>query len=103
MLLGFITRVDISEYTECTYLPHHPVVREDKATTKIRPIFNALARTKGGLSLNDCLEVGPNINPDLLTTLARFRLPTIALIADIKKVFLRISLKEKDGDLVRFL
>ena len=100
---GFIARIDIADRAGCTYLPHRPVVREDKTTTKIRPVFNASARTKGGLSLNDCLEVGPNLNPDLFTTLVRFRLPTIALIADIEKAFLQILLTEEDSDLVRFL
>ncbi|GFX20239.1 integrase catalytic domain-containing protein [Trichonephila clavipes] len=37
------------------YLPHRPVIKE-KSTSKIRPIFDASARTKSSPSLNDCLE-----------------------------------------------
>ena len=40
------------------YLPHHPVVREDKITTKLRIVYDASARTSGP-SLNDCLYAGP--------------------------------------------
>jgi hypothetical protein len=49
-----------------TYLPHHPVYRTEKATTKIRPAFDGAAKSKYGPSLNDVLETGPNLNPDLL-------------------------------------
>ena len=36
-----------------SYLPHHPVVREDKATTKTRIVFDGSAKAEGGKSLND--------------------------------------------------
>ena len=43
------------------YLPHHPVVREDKSITKLRIVYDASARTSGP-SLNDCLYAGPKFN-----------------------------------------
>ena len=35
------------------YLPHRPVVRSDKETTRVRPVFDASSKEKGGKSLND--------------------------------------------------
>lgn len=55
------------------YLPHHPVFRQDKLTSKCRIVFDASAKTKDGVSLNDCLLEGPNILPDMIQVLIRFR------------------------------
>lgn len=85
------------------YLPHHAVLREDKMTTKLRVVFDALSHEDGCPSLNNCLLTGPNLNPDLLGILIRFRLHDIAFTADIKKTFLQIFLAAKDRDAVRFL
>jgi hypothetical protein len=40
---------------EVRYLPHHPIFRHDKATTKCRVVFDGSAKTGEGVSLNDCL------------------------------------------------
>ncbi|XP_064792902.1 uncharacterized protein LOC135513859 [Oncorhynchus masou masou] len=85
------------------YLSHHAVLREDKVTTKLRVVFDASSHEDGCPSLNDCLLTGPNLNPDLLSILIKFRLHEIAFMADIKKAFLQISLAERDRDAVRFL
>ncbi len=86
-----------------TYLPHHPVIREDSVTTKIRPVFDGSAKGGGCPSLNDALECGPNLNPELLAVLMRFRQFPIVWIADITKAFLQIELTEEDAEAVRFL
>ena len=41
------------------YLPHRPVLREDKETTKIQAVFDASCALDGP-SLNDCLYSGPD-------------------------------------------
>jgi hypothetical protein len=84
-------------------MPHRPVVREHHSTTKVRPVFDASATAENGISLNDCLEVGPNLLPDLVEVLLRFRRNKIALNADIAKAFLQIALHEKERDVHRFL
>lgn len=84
------------------HMPHHAVVREDKATTKLRVVFDASSHDEDSPSLNDCLHTGPNLNPNLLDVL-KFRLHEIAFTADITKAFLQISLAEKDKDADRFL
>lgn len=43
------------------YIPHHPVIRRDKETTKVRIVYGASAR-KSGPSLNDFLYTGPSLN-----------------------------------------
>ena len=99
----FVEVADIDYNGLHTYLPHHPVYRKDKATTKIRPVFDGAAKTKYGPSLNEVLETGPNLNPDLLSVLLRFRLHKIAWIADIEKAFLNIALQPEDAEAIRFL
>ena len=56
------------------YMPHHAVLREDKVTTKLRVVFDASSHEEGCPSLNDCLLTGPNLNPNLLDVIIKFRL-----------------------------
>jgi hypothetical protein len=72
---GFTSKVEAPDQPTTTlkfYLPHRPVIRSKVVTTKIRPVFDASTRTEEDLSLNDCLETGENLNPELLTVLLRF-------------------------------
>lgn len=55
------------------------------------------------MSLNKCLDTGPNLNPELLSVLLKFRENRIAVTADIEKAFLQISIVENDRDALRFL
>ena len=100
--LGFVSIVPPTS-EPVTYLPHHPVIRKDKTTTKIRPVFDGSAKTRDGCCLNDCLETGPNLNPDLLAVLLRFRQHRVAWTADIQKAFLMVELNEADSNTIRFL
>jgi hypothetical protein len=85
------------------YLPHRPVVRESSTSTKVRPVFDASAKGPNNISLNDCLETGPNLVPCLVDILLRFRRWPVAVVADIKKAFLQISCRKEDQDVHRFL
>ncbi|GFW58301.1 integrase catalytic domain-containing protein [Trichonephila clavipes] len=96
---GIIERVNMSldkNINTGYFLPHHAVVREQKDSTKVRIVFDASSKGKGALSLNDCLESGPNLNPDLLKIILRFRLHKIAFCADIQRAFLEIEIVEED-------
>ena len=85
------------------YMPHHPVVKESRVTTKVRPVFDASAPGRNGVSLNDCLETGPSLLPNLPEILIRFRRWKVALTADITKAFLQIKVRREDQDVHRFL
>ena len=104
MKQGIVELVDPSEEDpKCVhYLPHHAVVRQDKQTTKVRVVYDASVRTTGP-SLNDCLHVGPKLHTKIFDILLRFRVHRIAIIADIEKAFLMISVAKKDRDVLRFL
>ena len=50
------------ESSKSFYLPHHSVLEESSTTTtKLRLIFNALAKITSGVSLNDNQMVGPKV------------------------------------------
>ena len=102
---GMIKEVSKCEKREgpIFYLPHRPVVREDSITTKVRPVFDASAKGYNGVSLNDCLETGPNRLPNLLGLLMRFRRWKVAVTADVAKAFLQIRVHEADQNVLRFL
>ena len=85
------------------YMPHRPVVKESSTSTRVRPVFDASATGFNGVSLNDCLETGPSMIPNLAETLVRFRRWPVALTADVSKAFLQIGVRREDRDVHRFL
>ena len=68
------------------YLPHHPVIRQDKQTPRIRIVYDASARSNGP-SLNDTLHVGPSFGQYIMD----IRANKVAITADIEKAFLMIK------------
>ncbi|KRX11447.1 hypothetical protein T07_2622, partial [Trichinella nelsoni] len=46
------------------YLPHHAVYKTVNGELKCRIVFDGSAKY-GGVSLNQCLETGPNLQTDL--------------------------------------
>ncbi|GFQ91591.1 uncharacterized protein TNCT_228521 [Trichonephila clavata] len=76
------------------YLPHHPV--PNKNGDKFRVVFDGSAKSSSGISLNDKLMVGPQLQTDLTTLLLRFRMHKIAITADIEKMYRQITLRDSD-------
>ena len=85
------------------YIPHKEVVKEDRATTKLRVVYDASAKSCGEPSLNDCLLPGPALTPLIFDILLRFRLHKVALIGDLEKAFLNIEVVPEERDFLRFL
>ena len=84
------------------YLLHRGVVGRDRDTAKVRVVYDASSKVFGP-SLNDCLHVGPSLNPPLLEILLRFRVHEVAVTADIEKSFLNIKIDPEHRDFLRFL
>lgn len=86
------------------YLPHHPVIRCDKDTTKLRIVYDVSA-TSTGTSLNDCLYVGPPFGRYIFDIILGFGVHDVVLAGDIEKAFLMTSIakEDRDRDTLRFL
>ena len=86
------------------YIPHQAVIREDAESTKMRIVYNCSARQNTeSPSLNDCLEIGPPLQPLIFDILLRNRMNKYWILADIQKAFLQIRLDEKGEDAQRLV
>ena len=103
---GIVSDVDLNAPVavgKLHYLPHHPVIRADKDTTKVRIVYDASCKSTGP-SLNDCLHSGPSLISEIPDVLVRFRYRKVcALVSDIEKAFLMVQVAEPDRDVLRFL
>ena len=77
------------------YLPHFPVLRPDKDTTKTRIVFDDSAKYEG-MSLNDRIHQVPKLQRDLSDVLLRFRCFPVAIVCDIAEMYLRIGILPED-------
>ena len=101
-VIEVVPKSSTDEADRMHYLPHHAVVRRDKATTKLRVVYDASAKTIGP-SLNECLYTGPSFGQSIFDILLRFRLHKVAIAGDIEKAFLMVSIAAGDRDSLRFL
>ena len=101
---GYIRKLEPGEVDDgpSWYLPHFPVVREDKETTKVRIVYDSAARY-GGISLNDTMLPGPKLQQDIFDVLLRFRRNPVALVADLTEMFSQVIMAKKDRRYHRFL
>ena len=88
---------------EVFYFPMHSVRKESSTTTKIRAVFDALAKSSSGVSLNDILLVGPTVHSSLVDVLLRFRFNRIALTTDVSRMYRAVELTSSDKDLHQFV
>lgn len=100
---GYVRKVTEYEQNKSKwYLPHFPVIRPDKDTTKTRIVFDASAKCEG-VSLNDTIHQGPKLQRELFDVLLRFRRFPVAIVCDIAEMYLRIGIAPEDKPYHRFL
>ncbi|XP_065197612.1 uncharacterized protein LOC135829133 [Sycon ciliatum] len=96
---GYVRAVSAAEVeADCDdqwFLLHFVIVRDDKATTKVRVVFDAAAKYDG-TSINECMYAGPTLQNDLVKVLLRFCKEPVVLTADITEMFLQVVLAEQD-------
>ncbi len=80
------------------YLPVKGVVKTSSTSTKVRPVFDASAKSSNGKALNDIYLVGPNLYPLILDILLKFRVKPVAIAADISKMYREVWLQDEDKD-----
>lgn len=78
------------------YLSHCAVIREDKQTIKLRIVYDASARSSG-------LTTVYMQDQPLARILLRFWFHQVAVIADLEKAFLMVSVVKGNSDSLRFL
>ena len=111
--LGIIEKIENVENfmlknPTCAFLPHKPVYKFDRSTTKVRVVLmpNLKEKMTDGIqnfSNNQCILAGPNLNHKIVTAVTLLRFDKFLLNFDIQKAFLNIELLEEDQDKVMFL
>ncbi|KAI7804924.1 hypothetical protein IRJ41_023810 [Triplophysa rosa] len=91
----------LGENEECWYLPTFGVYHPRKPD-QIRVVFDSSAKHLG-VSLNDVLLTGPDLNNSLLGVLMRFRKEKVAIVADIQQMFHCFLVREDHRNYLRFL
>lgn len=90
----------VDEEEEVWYLPVFGVYHPRKPD-QIRGVFDSSA-TFRGLSLNDVLMSGPDLNNSLLGVLIRFRKEPVAITADIQQMFHCFYVRPDHRNYLRF-
>lgn len=101
--LNHMAPADPIDGREHYYMPHHPIIKPSRTTTKVRVVMDATAKSSNGVSLNENLQVGPRLQQDLLRILLRFRSFRVAVGADIEKMFRQILVHQDDRRYQRIL
>ena len=101
---GYVSKVSTDEDCDSIkwHLPHFPVVRKDRSTTKVRILFDASVRYNS-TAFNDVIYQGPKLQNDLFNVLLQFRRYPVALICNIVEMYLRVKLHPKDKSYHRLL
>ncbi|KAF2895972.1 hypothetical protein ILUMI_10203 [Ignelater luminosus] len=68
------------------FMAHHPVIREDKKTTKLRVVFDGSVKTKNK-SINDLMYNGAIVQKELFDILILFGSYKYVILTDIKQMF----------------
>ena len=108
--LGFIERINnlddfLMDHPEASFLCHFGVFKLDRESTKCRVVFmsNLCEKFNGGISHNNAMLPGPNLNSRISTAILLNRFNKFLLTFDIKKAFCAIKLLDHDASRLCFL
>jgi hypothetical protein len=71
-------------------MPHHGVLKQTSSTTKLTVVFSGSENSSNGVSLNDILMTGANVQDDLFDIVQRFSLHRIVMSAEVVKMYWQI-------------
>ena len=83
-----------------SFLSHFPVVKEDRATSKVRVVYMAnLAekRKNAAMSLNQCIHPGFNKTPKIADALMQLKFDQTLLTFDISKAYHRLGMSDENS------
>ena len=74
------------------YILYQPVIRDQAESIKMRIVYDYSTKAISQVrSLNECLEVGPFLQPTIFDILLRNRLKLLCVTGDIQKAFFRLK------------
>ena len=88
-----------AENPNYAFLPHMPIFKLDRETTKCRIVFLSNLKesfNQISLSHNQCMYSGPNLNHKLSSAFIYLRFGAKLLIYDLRKAFNMLALNEQD-------
>ena len=88
------------EFGKVWYLPHHGVYHPAKR--KLRIVFDCAAKYRQVSLNNQCFQ-GPDLVNKLTHVLLRFRLFEVAVVADVKAMYMQVKVPSKDRDCLRYM
>ena len=110
--LGIIERVHdpdlfFKEHPNYSFIPHMPIFKPERETTKCRIVFlsnlsESNRKNRPGLSHNQCMFSGPNLNQKLSSALMHLRFDKYLLTYDLRKAFNQLELYPNDQSKLLF-
>ncbi|XP_072400634.1 uncharacterized protein [Diabrotica undecimpunctata] len=101
--LGHMSLAEDQDDKNGFFLPHHCVLKAESTTTQLRVVFDGSAKSSTGISLNDLMMVGPNVQDNLFYILLRFRKHNYVLSADASKMYRQVLVQESQRNLQKIL
>lgn len=97
--LGHLSESPIAKPNPSYFLCHHAVFKGNSESTSTRVVFDGSGSSSSGLSLNDILMVGPNVQDSLFSILVRARQYKYILTGDIEKMYRQVIVHNDDCNL----
>lgn len=68
-----LAHMTLAEGSGQYFIPHHAIQKAEVDSVNLRVVFDASAKCLSGVSLNQCLLVGPKLQQDIVDVLMGFR------------------------------